>query len=180
MTRAKAIGRGMLFCGMLIPVTLTGQGKSSGEHRASPHVHLPDPVARGSVVRAVLGAAVRLGRPGCLQILTDFDDIADPRLQAAIEASERTAAEYLVERIWFVDGDDTPQCRNHPATVAYTAVGAHVIRICGARFAERFTRETTAAEVLIIHELLHTLGLGEDPPTSADITKQVTKRCGAS
>jgi len=174
------MGGSILLCGMLIPVTATEQSELRVEHRASTHVHLADPVARGAVARAVLGATLRLGRPGCHQIFTDFADGAGQRLLAPIDASARTAAEYLVERVWFVDGDDTLQCRNHPATVAFTVVGAHVIRICAARFAERFMRETTAADVVIIHELLHTLGLGENPPKSADITKQVTARCGGS
>lgn len=180
MTRARAIGGGILLCGMLCPVTATGQGETRAAHTASPRVYLADSVARGAVTRAVLGATVRLGRPGCQQIFTDFAGGSGQRLLALIEASDRTAAEYLVERVWFVDGDDTLQCRNHPATVAFTAVGDHVIRICAARFAARFTRETAAAEVVIIHELLHTLGLGENPPKSADITRQVTSRCGGS
>lgn len=179
MTRAKAIGSGILLFWMLVPLALTGQSKP-GVDRASPHVHLADPVARWAVARAVLGAAFRLRRPGCQQIFTDFADSSGQHLLAPIEASARTAAEYLVERVWFVDGDDMRQCRNHPETVAFTAAGAHVIRICAARFAARFTRETTAADVVIIHELLHTLGLGENPPKSADITKQVMVRCGGS
>jgi hypothetical protein len=39
---------------------------------------------------------------------------------------------------------------------------------------------STAAELLVIHELLHTLGLGENPPSSVDITRVVTSRCGGS
>ena len=30
----------------------------------------------------------------------------------------------------------------------------------------------------MIHEFLHTLGLGENPPTSQAITEQVEFRCG--
>ena len=33
------------------------------------------------------------------------------------------------------------------------------------------------AEDLIIHELLHSLGLGENPPTSSQISSQVMRRC---
>ena len=33
------------------------------------------------------------------------------------------------------------------------------------------------AEIIIIHEFLHSLGLGENPPSSAEITKQVQTRC---
>jgi hypothetical protein len=29
-----------------------------------------------------------------------------------------------------------------------------------------------------IHEILHTLGLGENPPSSREITKRVIARCG--
>jgi hypothetical protein len=31
---------------------------------------------------------------------------------------------------------------------------------------------------MVIHEMLHSLGLGENPPSSREITKQVTARCG--
>ena len=33
-------------------------------------------------------------------------------------------------------------------------------------------------EITIIHEMLHSLGLGENPPESVAITAQVLKRCG--
>ena len=31
---------------------------------------------------------------------------------------------------------------------------------------------------MIIHEILHSLGLSENPPSSDEITKQVLMRCG--
>ncbi len=31
---------------------------------------------------------------------------------------------------------------------------------------------------MVIHEMLHTLGLGENPPTSIEITQRVKGRCG--
>jgi hypothetical protein len=33
------------------------------------------------------------------------------------------------------------------------------------------------AEVCLIHDMLHTLGLGENPPTSSEITQRVKRRC---
>jgi hypothetical protein len=39
-------------------------------------------------------------------------------------------------------------------------------------------RDSSTSEILIIHEVLHTLGLGENPPPSADITARVMARCG--
>jgi hypothetical protein len=35
-----------------------------------------------------------------------------------------------------------------------------------------------AAAVLLIHELLHAIGLGENPPASEAITARVVARCG--
>jgi hypothetical protein len=33
------------------------------------------------------------------------------------------------------------------------------------------------AKILVIHEVLHTLGLGDNPPSSAEITERVEARC---
>jgi hypothetical protein len=38
--------------------------------------------------------------------------------------------------------------------------------------------DPSLAAALIIHEELHSLGLGEDPPTSKEITAKVIERCG--
>jgi len=37
--------------------------------------------------------------------------------------------------------------------------------------------EPGVAESLVIHEVLHTLGLGENPPASVEITRRVEARC---
>jgi hypothetical protein len=42
----------------------------------------------------------------------------------------------------------------------------------------RFFDDRAAAEIIVIHEFLHALGLGENPPTSDEITERVTARCG--
>jgi hypothetical protein len=33
------------------------------------------------------------------------------------------------------------------------------------------------AEAMVIHEMLHTLGLGENPPTPFEITERIRARC---
>jgi hypothetical protein len=38
-------------------------------------------------------------------------------------------------------------------------------------------RNSRHAEALLIHEMLHSLGLGENPPTSHQITARVRARC---
>jgi hypothetical protein len=156
---------------------LTG-GVAAGPAPAR-RVYLSDSAARGAVERAILGAQSRLGRPDCRLILTDFADQAGHPLLANLEATGLQPAVYAVERIWFVDGTETPQCLKAQEMVAFTEAGSKVVHVCAARFTKA-AQEGAAAEVLIIHELLHTLGLGENPPSSRDITRRVTFRCGGS
>lgn len=165
---------------VLLSAPVTAQGIEPGQAKAVPHVRVADSVARWVVLSGILGAAARLRRPNCQRILTDFQDESGASLLANLAALPSTADAYVVERVWFVDGSDTPQCRKDQTLAAFTAAGSKVVWICAARFAQRFSGEITAAEVLIIHEVLHTLGLGEDPPSSAEITRQVIKRCGGS
>jgi hypothetical protein len=46
----------------------------------------------------------------------------------------------------------------------------------GARGQEQ--RNRAQAEHAVIHEMLHTLGLGQDPPTPSEITRRVRRLCG--
>ena len=52
------------------------------------------------------------------------------------------------------------------------------MHVCVDRFAERFALKTRDGELLILHELLHTLGLMENPPSSAAVSAVVRERCG--
>jgi hypothetical protein len=56
--------------------------------------------------------------------------------------------------------------------MAFTYPGWQVICV-----ADNSDRDPDAATIIVIHEFLHTLGLGENPPTSEAITEQVTLRC---
>jgi hypothetical protein len=97
-----------------------------------------------------------------------------------LDVSEQSAGDYLVNQVWFVSGDDSTICRRERSVPAFTVPGHHVVRICSTQFAELSTRLPVAAELVLIHEMLHTLGLGETPPSSREITQQVTMRCGGS
>jgi hypothetical protein len=52
------------------------------------------------------------------------------------------------------------------------------VYICTAWFRETFELNPSRTEAVIIHESLHSLGLGENPPTSREITDRVVERCG--
>lgn len=89
-----------------------------------------------------------------------------------------TAPDYLTQ-LWFVDASKTTRCQGHGREAAFTQVGSRVIHVCGSRFASAdFRLQGGSGDIVIIHEMLHSLGLGENPPTSAAITAQVARRCG--
>jgi len=44
-------------------------------------------------------------------------------------------------------------------------------------FVERQVGDPWTAENMVIHEMLHTLGLEENPPSSREITRRVNDRC---
>jgi hypothetical protein len=83
-----------------------------------------------------------------------------------------------ISHLYLVNGVLEGGCTN-PATIAFTAALSRVIHIYSARLTALFARRALA-EALLIHEILHTLGLGENPPTSADITKRVAARCSTA
>ena len=131
---------------------------------------------RMTVNDSINGAVRRLARPACQQLFTDFTDSDGRALSETLTTWGKSPADALLA-LYFVDGGESPQCRDE-TTAAYTRPRSRVIYVCGARFAELFARKTTGGEVLLIHEFLHVLGLGENPPTSAQITSAVYTRCG--
>ena len=129
-------------------------------------INVSDSRVRGGLETAVAGARTRLARPDCQRVLGDFRDAEGRTLLENLEASEQSAGDYLIGRIWFVSGDDTALCRRERTVPAFTVPGHHVVRICSMWFAGLCTRHPVAAELVVIHEMLHTLGLGENPPSS--------------
>ena len=148
--------------------------------RESPRVQMANSQVEHRVRSAVTGAKLRLERQECQRILTDFRDVEGQPLIDRLASSGLAASAYLIDRVWFVDGADSPQCRTDGTTVAFTVPRHHVVRICTGRFGSSFEPQMAAAEIVVIHEMLHTLGLGENPPTSQQITEQVRRHCGKS
>ena len=172
-TSARTLAVWLLMCG--IAPNFCGSVQCEPEPPAA-HIFLSgkEQLVVGDAVR---GAVLRLARPECQRLFTIFTDSAGHTLSANLEAQGNSSSEYLAG-LYFVDGDDSARCRLDEGTAAFTTPGSRVIYVCGARFANRFARNTTGGEILIIHELLHSLGLGENPPTSAEITNLVMARCG--
>ena len=135
-----------------------------------------DGKARMAVAAAVEGARLRLEDARCSGLLVELTDADGRPLTATLESAGQSPAQYLAG-VYFVAGDER-RCRADEATTAFTVPGSRVVHVCVDRFAERFAVKTRDGELLILHELLHTLGLGENPPSSAAISAVVRERCG--
>jgi hypothetical protein len=136
------------------------------------------PAERFCIEQAVAGAVRRLESAECQQIFSDFSDESGRRLADNLRALQVSAAEYLTAWVWFVEASDQPQCSDTYNRVAFTTRGSRVIFICAARLVKRASNgRSPEGEIVIVHELLHSLGLGENPPTSKEITSKVMARC---
>jgi hypothetical protein len=77
----------------------------------------------------------------------------------------------------FAEGSTERTCVR-TGVAAFTQQGSHVVYICSNRIANRYLPHVRDGEIVVLHEMLHSLGLGENPPSTDDITRQVMKRCG--
>jgi hypothetical protein len=141
----------------------------------TPNVRLGG-LAGMAVRQAVEGAALRLERPGCQQVFSDFRDRAGRPLQAVLDQLGETPPSYLRGLVFFYDGASQRRCAAG-GILGGTQPGSRVIYVCPLQFSEAYQRDTRLAEVFIIHETLHSLGLGENPPASMEITSRVMKQC---
>jgi hypothetical protein len=137
-------------------------------------VRLRRPAERMALAQAVRGAARQLTHAQCQGLLDEFTDASGQPLRAALEAQARDVEEYL-GRVLFYDAPEIA-CREQ-MLAGVTSAGSRVIRVCGRRFARTVTESSRHAEAIVIHEMLHSLGLGENPPTSDYITSRVMERC---
>jgi hypothetical protein len=127
-----------------------------------------------AVERAKAGAVRKLQDPECLKVLDDFKDREGRPLQESLDKWGVSAADYL-QMIPFLDGSSQQLCRWSKVDLV-TTPGTPRVLVC-AQFATTQVRDSQLAETILIHEMLHTLGLGENPPTSTEITKRVKGRC---
>jgi hypothetical protein len=137
-------------------------------------VSLLEPQATMAVRNALDGALDWLASDGCQQIFTDFHDGAGRPLTERLAELNVSAAAFLRLIVWR-DGTFTAQCDAGP--LAYTMPGSRVVFICSRRFAELTFRNPALGSAVVLHEALHSLGLGENPPTSLQITARVRARC---
>ena len=130
-----------------------------------------------SVLRPALEeAARRLSDSRCQAVLEDFADSSGRPLEQNLAATGRAMPNYL-EWVLFYDGRASAPCANREI-VAWTNPGSRAVNVCGDQFAALARGRPGDAANILIHEALHTLGLGEGPPDAREITARVQSRCG--
>jgi hypothetical protein len=136
---------------------------------------MPPGAQHAALRRAVLGARQRLARPECQQVFSEFKDASGQTLQERLDAQGQTAASYLGLMV-FADGTRLRRCQD-PNIFAMTDQGSRVVYVCGRQFAFVQSSNPSQAEAFLIHEELHSLGLGENPPSPKEITARVLAFC---
>jgi len=151
----------------------------------------PDPASRGAVEkhalilrvspfgqaalrRAIDLALAKLAGPECSSVYEDFTLQNGVTPRRILEGIGMTPSE-LLESLVFIEGSWDRVCRMGRAALT-TTPGSRVIHVCPG-FAQLQLRDPERSANLIIHESLHALGLGEDPPSSSEITHRVERRC---
>lgn len=168
---ARTTGRVVLPL-LIVTVHLAQSAATAGPLRVQvPHQ------AGSAVQRALLSARSRLAGESCRRVLSDFDSALESgSLRAVLDRRGGTAQGHL-DSLVFKDGSGRPRCAR-PEILAFTSVGSDTVFVCSRAFVRVAQRDPALAEMVLIHEALHTLGLGENPPTSAEITARIEERCG--
>jgi hypothetical protein len=135
----------------------------------------------GTVGESVLAEAAdraeaKLNNPSCRLIFSDFRTLKGRLLQETLDTLGQSAQTYF-RGLVFYDGYGQSACWTRDV-LAFTRPGSRAVFVCSAQFVERAHREPGLAAALLIHEELHALGLGENPPASKEITARVIARCG--
>jgi hypothetical protein len=166
-------------------ITLSGPGTvqnaASASNRAPTlqsgwsRILVRDPYVRDAVVRSLDGAEEWLKGAKCQSLFSEFTDQNGRPLNERLAALGMTLSGYL-RLLLFEDAERRPQCEQS-GVLAFTAIDSRVVSVCGRSFARAWAREPSEGRATIIHEALHSLGLGENPPEPLYITYRVKQLC---
>jgi hypothetical protein len=140
-------------------------------------VLLSDQATARALKEALSEAWRQLQEPRCQGLLTEFTDKDGEPLANNLSTGAKDLQNHLA-RLVFVDGGETRSCAK--GALAVTEPGSRVVRVCSSRLVWTWQQNSKHVVAALIHEALHTLGLGENPPSSDEITSLVLKKCGAS
>jgi hypothetical protein len=137
-------------------------------------IRIPDPAARAAAIAALESASVRLTDGDCRKVLTDFENQSGQTLADHLSSLEVDIQTY-VRMVTFIDDSRHRVCEK--GGLFFTSPGSRVVRVCVDQLKLMKSRPHHLV-ALFIHEVLHSLGLGESPPSSEAITARVIARCG--
>jgi hypothetical protein len=140
-----------------------------------PRVVLTDPVTLEAVRNTLERATKWLGDSRCQALFTDFRDAHNLPLDRRLTDLGVSAKRYL-KFVVFRDATESDYCEQY-RPLAFTQRGSRVVFVCGRDFVKAWKQAPRRATAVVIHEMLHTLGLGENPPADWEITQQVLRRC---
>jgi len=121
-------------------------------------------------------ADAKLATPPCRMVFLDFRSLDGHRLQETLDGLGQDGQSYF-RGLVFYDGYGQTACATRDI-LAFTRPGSRAVFLCSAQFVDKARRDPGLAAALLIHEELHALGLGENPPASREITQKVIERCG--
>jgi hypothetical protein len=137
------------------------------------NVRLADTIEAGILRKGLVGAAQRLTGIECQTLLSEFRDergrpLADVLADLAVDAPRYLTWLYF---------RDAPREYCDGGRLAMTHPGSRVVWVCGREFERSWHEKAANAEATLIHEMLHSLGLGENPPSSGAINRRVRHHC---
>jgi hypothetical protein len=130
------------------------------------------------VRHTVEGARARVATASCQGLLEEFKTPDGTSLKERLE-SDGSSLEARLQGLHFFDASELPACRSS-GIYAFTRPALGAVYVCTSRFTAARLQDPALAEAVVIHELLHTIGLGEYPPTPEHITARVKDRCHAA
>jgi hypothetical protein len=158
-----------------------GCGDSGGTVQGDsthPNDHITRADLQSAVDSAMDGAADKLANAQCSTVLTKYTNADGTTAQQVLDRYGVSASTYLTSWIQFNDGTNYSKCTSTgSAYPIYTTPGSRSVWVCSQFVTTQRNTPGYAAD-LMIHEMLHSLGLGEDPPSSAEITRSVQDACG--
>jgi len=165
--------------GFVCLAVLTGPGTAWAwptDEDPPPNVRITEAFAQMAVRVSLARAARRLGEPGCQGLLTEFSDAAGHPLRATLDARGFRPETYF-QHMRFYDGTVHPHCAADGVYAVTLHPGSRLVYVCSVRFLATFKKDPGLAEAYLIHEMLHSLGLGESPPSTKAITERVIDLC---
>lgn len=160
---------------LLLSLSVEPHARDEAGEAPALQLRIASAMAREALTAAGRAAAERLDEPGCAAVFADFKDARGHTLQQRLDQLGRSARGQL-QAVFFYDGAHRRGCQRR-RTLAVTEPGSYVVHVCP-QFAWSQRRDPEQAPEIVIHELLHTLGLGENPPSSEEISRHVRARCG--